>query len=322
MRTLLRNASIALSLFWIAQFAVGQEFPNRTIRLVVPTQTGGTASILAHILADSLSEKWGKPVIVDNRPGGGTIIGTEFVARAPPDGHTLLLNAGPFVINPGLRPTMPYDTFKDFTPVTQLTSSPLLLVVSASSTVKSLREFLDDARAHPGKLSYATPGAGTTNHLIGEMLKIAAEIDLIHVPYPGEGPAVTAVLGNHVSLLISQYAGVAGHVAAGKLRVLAVASPERVERLPDVPTLSESGFPDIQATVWFGIVAPAGTPSKTIARIQSDVASVLQLPNVRERLAGQELTPVGSTSEEFAAHMRAASARFEKIIRAAGIKAE
>jgi tripartite-type tricarboxylate transporter receptor subunit TctC len=245
-------------------------------------------------VADALSDRWGKPVIVDNRPGAGTIIGTEIVARAPADGHTLLINTGAFVINPSLRPTMPYDAFKDFAPVTLLGSTPLVLVVNSSSAAKSLREFLDDARARPGKLSYGTAGPGTNYHIVGEMLKIAAAIDVTYIPYPGGAPAVTAVLGDHVSLVIATYPEVASHIAAGKLRALAIASPERVERLAGVPTLSESGFPDVHSTVWWGIVAPAGTPPRTIARIQSEVASVLALPGVREKLAAQEVKPIAA----------------------------
>ena len=322
MRVFLRNASIAFSLVWIAQSAFAQEFPGKTVRLVAPFQTGGAGSALAHVLADSLSERWGKPVIVDNRPGAGTIVGTELVARAPADGHTLLLNTGAFVINTSLRPAMPYDAFKDFAPITLVASSPLVLVVNSSSSARSLREFLDQARAQPGKLSYATAGPGTNPHLLGEMFRIAASIDLIYVPYPGATPAVTAILGNHVALVIANYAEVSSHVAAGKLRVLAVASPERMDRLPEVPTLSESGFTDVQATVWYGLVAPAGTSRKTIARIHSDVALTLGLPGVRDKLAAIELQPIGSTPEEFGAYMRALSARFEKVIRATGIKAE
>jgi tripartite-type tricarboxylate transporter receptor subunit TctC len=322
MRILLRNALIALYLFSIAQFAFAEEFPSKASRLVAPFQTGGAGSLLAHLLADSLSERWRKPVIVDNRPGAGTIVGTELVAHALADGHTLLLNTGAFVINPNVRRSMPYDAFKDFAPVTLVASSPLVLVVNSASVARSLRDLLDEARANPGKLSYAAAGPGTNPHLLGEMLRIEAAVDLLYVPYPGAAPAVTAILGNHVQVVIANYAEVAGHIAAGKLRALAVSWPERLERLPEVPTLSESGFKDIQVTVWYGIVAPAGTPPKTIGRIQSDVASVLKLPTVRNQLAVLEMHPVGSTPEEFGSYMRTLSARFGEVIRAAGIKAE
>src|SRR5258706_6475492 len=244
MRMLRREASIALFLLSIGQVVFAEEFPTKTCRIVAPFQTGGAGSLLAHVVAGSLSQRWGKPVIVDNRPGAGTIVGTEVVAHAAADGHTLLLNTGAFVINTSLRRSMPYDAFKDFAPVTQLTSSPMVLVVNPSSPAKSLRDLLEDARAHPGQLSYATPGPGTNQHLLGEMLKIAARVDMVDIPYPGGAPAVTALLGNHVQAVIANYAEVAHHIAAGKLRALAVSWPNRLERLPEGSTLFRSGLKD------------------------------------------------------------------------------
>jgi len=316
------KAAIAVLLVWIAQSAAAQDFPSKPVRFVVPFPPGGTADTLMRILADPLSKRWGKPVIVDNRPGGSTIIGTEIVARAQADGHSLLLNGGSFVINPSLRPKMPYDAFKDFAPVTLLVNSPLVLVVNSSSTAKSIGALLDEARAHPGQVSYASVGPGTTQQIVGEMLKLEAKVDLLYVPYAGGAPAVNALLGNHVTAAIANYSEVAQHVSAGTLRALAVALPERIDLLPDVPTLSESGFKDIRESAWFGIVAPVETPKDTIARIQTDLVSVLKLPTVRDKLAAQGLYPVGTTSEEFAAFMRALSVKFGKVIQAAGIKAE
>jgi tripartite-type tricarboxylate transporter receptor subunit TctC len=307
---------------WIAQSAAAQDFPAKPVRFVVPFPSGGAADTLMRILADPLSKRWGKPVIVENRAGGGTIIGTEVVARAQADGYSLLLNSGTFIINPSLRPKLPYDTFNDFAPVTLLANSPQVLVVNSSSTAKSLSALLEEARAHPGQVSYASVGPGTTQQIIGEMLKREAKVDLLYVPYAGGAPTVNALLGNHVTAAIANYSEVAQHVSAGTLRALAVASPERIDPLPEVPTIAESGFKEIQETVWFGIVAPAGTPKDTIARIQTDLVTVLRLPAVRDKLIALGLYPVGSSPEEFGTFMHAVSVKFGKVIQAAGIKAE
>jgi tripartite-type tricarboxylate transporter receptor subunit TctC len=322
MRQALSRALLAALLVWVGQCAAAQDFPAKPVRFVVPFPPGGAADTLMRILADPLSKRWAKPVIVDNRPGGGTIIGTEIVARAQADGYSLLLNSGTFIINPSLRSKMPYETFKDFSAVTLLANSPQVIVVSASSSAKSLSALLEEARAYPGRVSYAAVGPGTTQQIIGEMLKLEAKVDLLYVPYAGGAPTVNALLGNHVSAAIANYSEVAQHVSAGTLRALAVASPERIDLLPDVPTIAESGFRDIQETVWFGIVAPAGTPKETIARIQTDLASVLKLPAVRDKLVTLGLYPVGSTPDEFGTFMHRVSVKFGKVIQEAGIKAE
>jgi tripartite-type tricarboxylate transporter receptor subunit TctC len=322
MNKLLRQASIAFFLAWIAQSTVAQDFPTKPVHFVVPFQPGGTADVLMRILADPLAERWGKPVIVENRPGGSTIIGTEIVARAPADGHILLMSSGSMLINPSLRTKMPYDAFKDFAPVTLLVNSPLVLVVNSSSSAKSLGALVGEARARPGQLSYAAVGPASTQQVIGEMLKLEAKIDLLYVPFAGGAPAVNAILGNHVAVVIANYSEVAQHLTAGTLRALAVASPERIDLLPEVPTIVESGFKDVQGSVSFGIVAPAGTPKETIVRLQADLAFVLKLPTVRDKLATQGLYVVGSTPEEYGIYMRTVSAKFAKVIQAAGIKAD
>ena len=322
MRRRCREVSIALFLLWITQIAVAQDFPAKTVRVVVSFPPGGTADILMRVLVDPLSERWKRPVIIDYRPGAGSVVGTETVARAPPDGHTLLVVGATFLTNPLLRAKVPYDVFKDFAPVTLLVTSPLVLIVNSSSAAKSLRDLLDEARARPGKLSYATTGAGSTHHVLAEMLKIEAGVDWLHVPYAGGGRAVSALLGNHVDFVIVNYSEAASNLAAGKLRALALASLERFDLLPDVPTIAESGFKDVYGNISFGIVVPAGTPKDTIARIQTDLVSVLRVPAVRDKLVAQGLYPVGSTPEEFETYMRATSAKFDKVIRAAGIKAD
>jgi tripartite-type tricarboxylate transporter receptor subunit TctC len=258
---------------------------------------------------------------VANRPGAGTVIGTESAAKAPADGHTLLVNAASFVINPAVRASLPYDIIKDFAPVTLLVYSPQVFAVNASSPAKTLQDLLAMARAAPGKLSYATVGPATTQHVLGEQFKMEAKLDLIYAPYPGGAPAVTALLGNHVDFVIANYNEVATQLAAGKLRALATASRGRIEQLKDIPTLIESGI-DIETSVWFGIVAPAGTPKDAIAKLQTDMAAALKLPTVREKLIAQGMFPVGSTPEDFAAHIRVQKDQYAKVIKQAGIKAD
>lgn len=306
----------------VAQTAAAQQFPSKPVHFVVPYPPGGAFDLMIRTLAEPLSERWGHPVIVDNRPGGSTIIGTEIVSRAAADGHTMLVTGPALVINPSLRSKLPYDAFKNFVPVTLVARSPLVLVVNAASATTSVRELLADARARPRQLSYASIGPGSIQHVIGETLNIEAKVDMVYAPFPGGLPALTALLGNHVGLVIANYSEVTQHLAAGTLRALAVASAERFERLPQVPTLIESGFKDMQWDVWIGIVAPAGTPTAAIARIQSDLSYALKLPSVRDKLALQGLSPVSSTPEAFGDEMRRQSASFATVVRAVGIKVD
>jgi tripartite-type tricarboxylate transporter receptor subunit TctC len=243
------------------------------------------------------------------------------VAKAPGDGHTLLMNAASFVINAAVRPNLPYDIVRDFAPVTLLVYSPQVLVVNSSSSVKTLQDLLATARAKPGQLSYATVGPATTQHVLGEQFKLETKIDVIYAPYPGGAPAVTALLGNHVHYVIANYNEVATQVAAGKLRAIATASRGRIEQLKDIPTLIESGV-DIETTVWFGIVAPAGSPRSAIDKLQADIAATLKLPAVREKLIAQGMFPVGSSPEDFSAHIRAQKDQYAKVIKQAAIKAD
>jgi tripartite-type tricarboxylate transporter receptor subunit TctC len=317
-----RSAAIAAVLLWITGAALAQGFPAKAVHIMVPFPPGGSADLLARILADPLAEGWGKPVIVDNRPGASTIIGAEAVARSPADGHTLFMNANSFIINQILRSNLPYNAAKDFVPVTLLVTSTQVIVVNASSAIRSFQELLDAARARPGQLSYATVGPATTQHIAGEMLRSVARIDLIYVPFPGGAPAVNAILGNHVVMVIANYSEVSQQLAAGRLRPVAVTSLERYPALRDVPTVAESGFKDFEATVWFGILAPGATPKETVARIQASMANALGLPAVRAKLGAQGMDPVGSTPQQYAAHMSAQLAKYAKVITEAGIKAE
>jgi len=289
------------------------------VHIVVPFPAGGTADLIARNVADVLAESWRQPVVVENKPGAGSILATQYAQRAPADGYTLLMVAPSFVMNPMLSREAGYDALRDFTPVALLVSSPLVVAVNPESPAKSLRELVDLARASPGKLTYATVGPNTTQQLIGEMLRIESKFDWVYAPYPGGAPSVTAVLGNHVAAVIANYSELSAQLAAGKLRALAVGTPERLDSLKDVPTLRELGYSLIDATIWFGIVAPAGTPPAVVERIRADMLRAVSLPAVREKLAAQSLSPV-ATTQTFGAFLAGQSQRYDALIQQAGLK--
>jgi tripartite-type tricarboxylate transporter receptor subunit TctC len=316
MRLLQRLLFVTLA--WTAA-AWPQAFPSKPVHIVVPFPAGGTADLIARSIADALGESWRQPVVVENKPGAGSILATQYVQRAAPDGYTLLMVAPSFVMNPMLSREAAYDALKDFTPVAPLVTSPLVVAVNPESPAKSLRELVDLARASPGKLAFATVGPNTTQQLIGEMLRIESKFDWVYVPYPGGAPSVTAALGNHVAAVIANYSELSAHVAAGKLRAVAVGTPERLESLKDVPTLRELGYSLIDATIWFGIVAPAGTPAAIVERVRADMLRAVGLPAVREKLVAQSLAPVAAT-QPFGAFLAAQSQRYGDLIQQAGLK--
>jgi tripartite-type tricarboxylate transporter receptor subunit TctC len=316
----LRSAA-ALLAACACTLAGAQGYPAKPVHIVVPFPAGGTADLLARTVGDALGELWAKPVVVENRPGAGSILATQFVQRAPADGYTLLMMAPSFVVNPMLNSDARYDAARDFVPVALLVTSPLVLAVNPSLPASSLRELIELVRASPGKLSFATVGPATTQQMIGEMLKIEANIDWVYVPYPGGAPSVTALLGNHVTAVIANYSEVSSQLAGGKLRALAVGSRERLDALKDVPTLSELGFESVDGTIWFGVVAPAGTPRDVVLRLQSDLARVIKIPAVRDKLVAQSLYPSDLDPERFGAFLGAQAQKYATIIRRAGIKA-
>ena len=297
-----------------------QAFPSKPVRLVVPFPAGGALDTIARNLAPPLSRAFGHNVIVDNRPGGGTVIATEMVARSPADGHTLLLMANSFTINPAVRSKLPYDALKDFAGVSRLATVPVIFSVHPSVPVKTFKELIALARARPGELTYATPGSGTNQHLIGEMLKSMARIDINHVPYQGGAPATMAVMGGHTSVLIINVTESGPHIQAGKLRALAVTSLERSADFKEVPTVAESGFPGFEAITWFGAVAPAATPRQAINRLNADIVRALQLPDVRNNLFKLGLSAAGTSAEEFDAFIRSELLRNEKVARASNLR--
>jgi len=307
----------------MAGFAGQQARPQtaRTIKVVVPFAAGGGTDILARILGDQIGRAMGPTIVVENRPGAGTVIGTEAVARASPDGNTVLMVANSFTINPNLK-KLNYDPLTSFEPVCHLTRSPNVVVVNSASPYRTLRDFVEAARAKPGQLTMAYNGPATSQHIGFEMLKRATDIDVIHVPFPGGGPAVNALMGEHVAALFVNYPSAGEQIKSGRLRVLATTSRTRVETLPDVPTVAEAGYKDFEEEVWFGVVAPARTPKEAVTQLAAWFGAAVRAPDVKPKLLVQELYPVGSCCAEFASYLARQYEDYGRIIREANIKAE
>lgn len=319
MKTWLRLALFFAAAVFCAA-AMAQEFPSKPVRIVVPFTPGGTADVLARLIGQKMADAIGQQVLVENRPGAGTVIGTEFVARAPADGHTLLVMANSFTINPAVRDKLPYNPLKDFAPVTMLVKSPQVLVVSPALQVRSLAEFIALVKSRPGKFSLATVGPATTQHIASEMLKSVMKLEMIYVPYPGGAPAAGALAGGHVDAVLANYSEVAQHVLSGKARAIAVTSLERTDTLKDVPTVAESGFGGFEAAAWFGLVVTGGSPPAAIARLNAEANKALNLPDVREKLIALGMYPIGSTPDQLDVHIRSEMVKYAKVIKEAGIK--
>ncbi len=312
--------TLAFGLVAMCGMAMAQTpFPNKPVMLVVPFPPGGALDIVARAMADEMRKSLAQPVVVENRPGAGGTVGSGVVARAAPDGYTILLGSvATHAIGPGLYRSIPYDALKDFAPITQVTSSPLLVTSSAKLNVNTFAELMATVRAQPGKLNYASTGNGTAVHLAGEMLKSAANLDVVHVPYKGGAEAITALVTGESSYMVVNVELVLPQVRAGKARALAVTGPKRLSALPDVPTLRESGYPAAELTTWFGLFAPAGTPKPIVERLQRDAATALQ--TLTERFAAQGDEAVGSTPEQFTAFVRSEHAKWGKVIKDFGVK--
>jgi tripartite-type tricarboxylate transporter receptor subunit TctC len=296
-------------------------FPDRPVRLVVPFPAGGSTDIISRTLGQQLSELWGQPVVIDNRPGGSTIIGTDLVAKSAPDGHTLLVTTAPFTIVPSLIDKLPYDPGKDFQPVTLINTTPLVVVVNPSVPVKSVEELIALAKAKPGALNYGSTGSGGSSHLAGELFNVMAGVKIVHVPYKGNAPALNDLVGGHVDIAFNGLTSAMPLIKAGKLRPLAVTSLTRAGALPQIPTLDELGLKGFQAVGWNGLSAPARTPKELIARINADVLKVLHSPELVERLKAEGSDPVGNSPAQFAAFLREEGAKWSKVIKFAEIKA-
>ena len=313
-------ALIALPLTFVE--AAAQAYPTKPIRLIVPYAPGGGTDILARLLAQKLSDSFGQSVVPDNRGGGSGILATVIVAKAAPDGYTLLFPSSAHTIVPSLYSKMPYDALKDFEPVTQLTSQPYILAVHPAVPAQSVKEFIALAKAKPGQFNYASGGSGTAPHLAGELFKSLAGIEMVHVPYKGGGPALLALVSGEVALLFSSLPSTLPQVKAGKLKALAVSSKTRSTAGPELFTVAESGVPDFEVINWYGVLAPAKTPKPIIAKLHMELVKGLNAPDLLARLASDGTERVGSTPQAFAAHMRAEVPRWSELIKASGARTD
>jgi tripartite-type tricarboxylate transporter receptor subunit TctC len=311
-------AMIAAGACLTATTVAAQVYPTKPIELVVPFVAGGTTDNIARLMVQRFSERWSQTVVVSNRPGAGSSIGTAAVARAAPDGHTLLVTTFAFAANPALS-KVPFDPIKDFAPITELASLPMMLVVHPSVPAKTLAEFVALAKADPKGMDYASSGPGTSTHLAAEMFNTMASTRLIHVPFKGNAEVYNALLGGHIKVHFSLVPSGIEQVRAGKLRVLAVSTERRLPYLPDVPTVAESGYPGYEITSWQGVFAPAGTPRDVIAKINGELSELLKTPAMRQRMATEGADPVGSTPDEFARRVASEIIKWAKVARASGL---
>lgn len=317
---LMAGALVACAMPVCAQDA--KNYPNRPVRLVVPYAPGGTTDFAARLLAAKLAETLGQTVVVDNRPGAGSIIGSDLVAKAIPDGYTLLMVDTGFSVTPALYAKLPFDAGKDFMPVTEAMRVSNWLIVPASLAARSVNDLVALAKAKPGVLTFGSGGVGSPFHMAGEQFKIAAKLDIVHVPYKGGGPALTDLIGGHISMLFPTMTIALSHVNAGRLRALAVIAPKRSAAQPDVPTMAESGYAGVTMTSWYGVMAPTGVPRPLVEKLAGEISKVLALPEVKERLATQFAEPVGSTPAAFGKLVIGEIATWTAVAKAGGIKAE
>jgi len=312
-------------LLTLASLAVAaQGYPSKPVKMIVPASPGGVTDILARTVGQRLSEAWGQPVVVENRPGAGQIIGAEAVAKSPGDGYTLIVSdASTFVINPFLYSKLPYDPLKDFTPVVVLSQASPVLAVGASVPVSSLQELIALAKAKPGSLSYGSMGSGVYNHISMEQLKQLAGVDIVHVPYKGSTPALTDLLSGQIAVFMVNLSVVEPHAKSGKLKIIAAATAKRLALRPDLPTVSESGFPGFESGTWFGILGPANLPRDIVAKIHADVTRIVSAPEFREQnLTKMGLETVAISPDQFAQLIRTDLERWGKLVRATGAKAD
>jgi tripartite-type tricarboxylate transporter receptor subunit TctC len=319
----MRVLSVVVVIAAAAGTAMGQapSYPARPIRLVVPFPPGGATDILARDVAQKLTEAWGQSVVVDNRPGAGGNIGSELVAKALPDGYTLLMGTvGTHAINASLYAKMPFDHIKDFAPVILVAGVPNVLVVNPALPVNSVAELITYAKANPGKLNFASSGNGTSIHLSGELFKVMAGVQMTHVPYKGSAPAVADLISGQVQLMFDNLPPSLPQIKAGKLRALAVTSTARAPALPEVPTMAEAGLPGFEASSWFGVLAPAGTPPAIIAKLNGEIGKWLATPEAKEQLSKQGAAAAGGSPEDFAKHIAAETTKWAKVVKESGAK--
>ena len=313
----------AASLVAAVPAAQAQNWPDKPVRILVGYPPGGGTDLVARLVQQPLTTAWGQPVVVDNRPGANAIIATEAVAKAKPDGYTLLMAyATELAVNPATMKKLPYDPVRDFTPIVQLAGAPLVLAVNPALPANSVKELIALAKAKPGALSYSSSGGGSVHHFAGELFKLQAGADLLHVPYKGSGPATADAVSGQVQVTYASVASVLRFVQAGRLRALGVTSKQRSSQMPEVPTLVEAGLADFELTSWYGLLAPAGTPPAIVAKIHADVTAALASAEVQRSFTVQGLDRAGGTPLEFAAYIRAEAAKFARIAKAGNISVE
>lgn len=297
-------------------------WPARPVKVVVPFAPGGATDVVARLWAQRLSQLWGQSVVVDNRPGAGGNLGADVVAKSAPDGYTLLMASGSITINPSLYAKMPFDTRRDLVPVSNVAQGPMLVLVPDGSKHRTLADLVAAARARPGALNFGSAGMGTQTHLAAELLAAAAGVDLQHVPYKGEGPALTDLVGGQLELVVSNYAGGVALIAPGKLRALAVTAGTRSPNLPDIPTVAEAGVRGYEASGWFGLLAPAGTPAEVVAKVHRDTVTALSEPAIKERLFALGMNGVGSSPSDFARQLDVELERWAGVVKARKLSAQ
>jgi len=300
----------------------GQAYPTHAVKLIVPYGVGGPADIYGRFLATKLQESLGHPFVVEDRPGGGSIVGTDVVAKSAPDGYTLLLMSNTHTVNETLIPKKPFDLMKDFAPVTGINSSDLLMVINPSVPAKNLKEFIALAKSKPGVLNYASSGPGTPYHMAGELFKYMAGVDIVHVPHKGSDQARTAVLGGQVQMMFDAITTMAGQARAGKVRALGTTGSKRSTVMPEVPTISEAGVPGYEATIWLGLMAPANTPRPILEKLNTEVNKIINAPDVKEAWAKQGAVPMGMSVDEFGKFLHEDIAKWSKLVKATGMKVD
>ena len=311
-------ACAALTLALACPEASAQSYPSKPVRLIVPFAPGGPADLQARLIGPKLTEAWGQPVVVENRAGGNTIIATELTARAEPDGHVVQVISAGFAINVSLYAKLPYDSLRDFAPVTQLTSGPAIVVVHPSLPARTVKELIQLARSRPGQLTYAS--AGLPSQLAVELFKVTTGTDMVHVPYKGAAPAMIDLIAGHVQVSFPTIGGGLPHARAGRLRALATTGAKRPPAAPDLPTMMEAGVPGYEATNWFGTAVPAKTPPAIVSKLSQEIGRVLRLPDVRERLLSQGMEPVSNTPGDFSKYIQSEISKWSRVVKASGAR--
>jgi tripartite-type tricarboxylate transporter receptor subunit TctC len=317
-----QQSALAGLLAWPLLTLAQSNYPTKPIRFISPFAPGGSTSTVARLIGQKMTESWGHNVIIDNRPGGNTIIGTDALAKSPPDGYTIILTTNTHIINPSLFPKLPYDPIKDFAPVGNVYSSEFVLVINPAVPANNLQELIALAKAKPGQLNYATTGAGGSGHLANEMLAMLAGIKTQHIPYKGAGPAMVDLIGGQVQMFINNPLTVIPHINSGRMKAIAVTGEARIPALPQVPTFTEAGLPGLDIRPWFCVLAPAGTPRAIINKLSTEIARIIAMPDVQDYLAKQGMNPFSSTPEQLAALMKNDMAKWAKVIKTANIKLE